>query len=73
MKRIINVIKHNGEFTKSQLETLNYQLDISSPGSQPTENRATRSALVDNPFMGPEDTEMIRNIIMFIWAYGSSY
>ena len=66
MKRIINVIKHNGEFTKSQQEILNYQLDILSPGSQPTENRATWSALVDNPFMGPEDIEMIGNIIMFI-------
>ena len=31
------VIKHNGEFTKSALETLNYLLDISSPGSQQTE------------------------------------
>ena len=27
-----NVIKHNGEFTKSPLETLNYLLDILLPG-----------------------------------------
>ena len=43
--RISNVIKHNGEFTKSPLETLNYLLDILSPGNQQTENRATRSDL----------------------------
>ena len=60
--RISNVIKHNGEFTKSPLKTLNYLLDILSPGSQQTENRATRSNLVDNPFMRPEDTEMIASI-----------
>ena len=29
--RVSGVIKHNGEFTKSPLETLNYQLDILSP------------------------------------------
>ena len=64
--RVSNVIKHNKEFTKSPLETLNYQLDILSPGSQQIQNHATRSDLVDNPFMRPEDTEMIANIIMFI-------
>ena len=63
--RISNVIKHNEEFTKSPLETLNYLLDILSPGSQQTENRATRSDLVGNPFMRPEDTEMIANICSF--------
>ena len=63
--RISNVIKHNGEFTKSPLETLNYLLNILSPGSQQTENRATRSDLVDNPFVRPEDTEMIANICSF--------
>ena len=63
--RVSNIIKHNGEFTKSPLETLNYLLDIVSPGSQQTENRATRSDLVDNPFMRPEDTEMIANICSF--------
>ena len=63
--RISNIIKYNGEFTKSPLETLNYLLDISSPGSQQTENRATGSDLVDNPFMRPEDTEMIANIRLF--------
>ena len=64
--RISNVIKHNGEFTKSPLETLNYLLDILSLGSQQTENRATRSDLVNNPFMRPEDTEMIANICSFV-------
>ena len=34
---VCNVIKHIGEFTKSPLETLNYLLDILSPGSQQTE------------------------------------
>ena len=63
--RSSNVIKHNGEFTKSPLETLNYLLDILSPGSQQTENRATRSDLVDNPFMRSENTEMIANICSF--------
>ena len=29
-----NIIKHNVEFTKSPLETLNYLFDILSPGSQ---------------------------------------
>ena len=63
--RVSNVIKHNGEFTKSPLETLNYLLGILSPGSQQIENHATRSDLVDNPFMRPEDTEMIANICSF--------
>ena len=63
--RSSNVIKHNGEFTKSPLETLNYLLDILSPGTQQTENRATRSDLVDNPFMRSESTEMIANICSF--------
>ena len=63
--RVSNVIKHNGEFTKSPLETLNYLLDILSPGSQQIENHATRSDLEDNPFMRPEDTEMIANICSF--------
>ena len=63
--RVSNVIKHNGEFTKSPLETLNYMLDILSPGSQQLENLATRSDLVENPFMRPEDTEMIANICSF--------
>ena len=63
--RVSNVIKHNGEFTKSPLETLNYRLDISSPGSQQIENHATRSDLVDNPFMRPEEPEMIANICSF--------
>ena len=63
--RVSNVIKHNGEFTKSPLETLNYLLDILSPGSQQTENHATRSDLVNNSFMRPEDTELIANICSF--------
>ena len=63
--RVCNVIKHNGEFTKSPIETLNYLLDILSPGSQQTENHATGYDLVDNPFMRPEDTEMIANICSF--------
>ena len=63
--RVRNVIKHNGEFTKSPLKTLNYLLDILSPGSQQIENNATRSDLVDNSFMKPEDTEMIANICSF--------
>ena len=61
----VGLIKHNGEFTKSPLETLSYQLDILSPGSQQTENQATGYDLVDNPFMRPEDTEMIANICSF--------
>ena len=65
--RVSNVIKHNGEFTKSPLETLNYLLDILSPGSQQIKNHATRSKLVDNLFMKPEDTEMIANICSFEW------
>ena len=63
--RVNHAIKHNGEFTRSPLKTLNYLLDILSPGSQQTKNRATRSDLVDNPFMRPEDTEMIANICSF--------
>ena len=63
--RVSSVIKHKEEFTKSPLETLNYQLDILSPGSQQTENYATGYDLVDNPFMRPEDTEMIANICSF--------
>ena len=63
--RVSNVIKHNGEFTKSPLETLNYLLDILSTGSQQIENRAIRTDLVDNPFMRTEDTEMIANICSF--------
>ena len=59
------VITHNGEFTKSQVGTLNYLLHIFSPGSQQTENHATRSDLVDNLFIRPEDTEMIANICSF--------
>ena len=67
--RVSNVIKHNGEFTKSPLETLNYLLDILSPSSQQTENRATRSDLVDNPFMRPEDTEMNTEMIANICSF----
>ena len=63
--RVSNVIKHNGVFTKSPLETLIYLLNILSPGSQQTENHATRYDLVGNPFMRPEDTEMIANICSF--------
>ena len=63
--RVSSVIKRNGELTKSPLETLNYQLDILSPGRQQTENHATEYDLVDNPFMRHEDTEMIANICSF--------
>ena len=63
--RVSNVIKHNGEFTKSPLETLNYLLDILSPVSQQAENHATRYDLVDNPFVRSKDTEMIANICLF--------
>ena len=63
--RVSNAIKYNGEFTKSPLETLNYLFDILTPGSQQTENHATRYDLVDNPFMRPEDTKMIANICSF--------
>ena len=65
MVHVSNVIKPNGEFTKSPLETLNYLLDILSPGSQQTENHGTRYDLVDNPFMRPEDTKIIANICSF--------
>ena len=68
---VSNVIKHNREFTKSPQETLNYQLDILLPGSQQIENHATRSDVVDNPFIRPEDTNNCKH--MFIWLYGSSY
>ena len=54
--RVSNVIKCNGEFTKSPLETLSYLL---------AENHKTRCHLVDNPFMRPEDPEMIANICSF--------
>ena len=60
-----NVIKHNGKFTKFRMETLNYLLDISSPGCQQTENLATMYSLALNPFMRPEDTETIENIYSF--------
>ena len=60
--RVSKVIKHDGKFTKSPLETMNYLLDILSPGSQQTENHTTRSDLVDNPLVRPEDTEMIASI-----------
>ena len=63
--RVSNLIKLNGEFTKSPLKTLNYLLGISSPGSQQTKNNATRSDLVNNPFMRSEDTEMIANLCLF--------
>ena len=36
--RVSNVIKYNGKFTKSPLETLNYLLDIFSRGRKQTEN-----------------------------------
>ena len=70
--RVSNVIKHDGEFTKSPLETMNYLLDILSPGSQQTENHTTRSDLVDIPFVRPEDTEMIASICS-LERIGSSY
>ena len=50
---------------KSPLETLNYLLDILSPHRHLTENHETGYDLVDNPFMRPEDTEMIANICSF--------
>ena len=62
---VSSVITHNGEFTKFPIETLNYPLDILSPGSQQTKNHATGYNLVDNPFVRPEDTEMIANICSF--------
>ena len=46
-ERVSNLVKHNREFTKSPLETLNYLLDILSPGRQQTENHAT-GRLVSN-------------------------
>ena len=63
--RVSSVIKHNGEFTKSPQETLNYQLDILSPGSQQTEYHETGYDLVDNPFTRSGDTEMIAKICSF--------
>ena len=39
--------------------------DILSVGSQQTENHATGNNLLDNPFMRPEDIEMIANICSF--------
>ena len=63
--RVSSVIKRIGELTKSPLETQNCQLDVLSPASQQTENHATEYDLVDNPFMRPEDTEMIANICSF--------
>ena len=50
---------------KYPLKTLYYLLDIISPVSQQTENYATGYDLVDNPFMRPEDTEMIANLCSF--------
>ena len=61
---VSSVIKH-GEFMKSPLKTLNYLLDILSPGSQKTENHVTRYDLADNPFMRLDDTEMIANLCSF--------
>ena len=49
--RVSNISKHNGEFTKSPLETFNYLFDILSPGCQQTEHHATKYDLVNNPFM----------------------
>ena len=62
---VCNAIKHSGEFIKSPQETCNYLLDILSPGSQQIEYHATSNDLVDNPFIKPEDTEMIANICSF--------
>ena len=59
---VSNVIKHNLEFTKSPLETLNYLRDTLSLSSQKTENHATMSDLMDNPFMRFEDTEVIAKL-----------
>ena len=63
--RVSNVIKHNGEFKKSPLKTLNYLFDILSPGCQQIEHHATRYDLVNNPFMRHEDAEMNANICLF--------
>ena len=65
--RVSNEIKHNGEFTKSPLETfeLSARYLSLSPGSQQTENHATRSDLADNPFIRPEDTKKIASIYSF--------
>ena len=62
---VSNAIKHSGKFTQSPQKTLNYLFDILLPGSQQTQNHATGYDLVDNPFMRPEDTEMIANICSF--------
>ena len=63
--RVSKGFKHNAEFTKSPIETLNHLLDILSPGCQQTENHTTWYDLADNPFMRPEDTEMVANICSF--------
>ena len=65
MVRVSNVIKHNGKFTKSPLETLNYLFDILLPGCQQIEHHATRYDLVNVPFMRHEDAEMIANMCSF--------
>ena len=72
MVRIGNVIKHDGEFTKSPLETMNYLLEILSTDSHKIENNTTRSELVENSFITPENTKMTANIRIFIRAYVSS-
>ena len=64
-ERVSNVFKHNGEFTKSPLETLNYQLDILLLGSQQTENHTIGYDLANNLFLRPEDTEIIANLCSF--------
>ena len=50
---------------RKTIKTKQEELDILSPGSQQTENHAIRSDLVDNPFMRPDDAEMIANICSF--------
>ena len=60
--RLVNIIRRNETVSVSNV---NYLLDIVSPGSQQTKNHAIRYDLVDNPFMGPEDTEMIANVYSF--------
>ena len=46
------------------LETMNYLLDILSPDSQRTKNHKTRSDLEDNPFIRPEEIQMIANLYL---------
>ena len=63
--RVSKIIKHNGGFTKSPLKTrticsISYHRVAAS---QQTENHATISDLVDNPFIRPEDRETISTII----------